>query len=82
MAHSGLPVAGYKDQTSYNVSMVNHNKETEERILREMDLLGDMPDVDKRWLAIARTQMEQAFMALNRSIFVPGRVELLEDSDA
>ncbi len=31
------------------------------------------------WLAIARTQIEQGFMALNRAVFKPGRVRLAED---
>jgi hypothetical protein len=39
------------------------------------------PEVDKRWLAIARTGFEQAFMALNRSVFQPGRIRLPEDDD-
>lgn len=35
--------------------------------------------VDQRWLAIAKTDMEKAFMALNRAVFQPGRVKLPED---
>lgn len=81
MSHSGLPVSGYVKQSNDNVAMVNANKRREERILREMDAMQSMPGIDKRWLAIARTQMEQAFMALNRSIFVPQRVKLSEDPD-
>lgn len=82
--HQGLPVAGYRAQNDDAVTLVNHNKITEERILRLMDELKDdrLPGVlaDQRWLAIARTQMEQAFMALNRAIFKPGRVELPPDA--
>ena len=74
--HKSLPVAGYKPQNDERVAKVNKNKETEERIMRDMD---NACDVDRRWLAIARTQMEQAFMAYNRAIFQPGRVELPED---
>ena len=33
-------------------------------------------EIDQRWLAIARTNIEQGFMALNRAIFRPERVEL------
>jgi len=78
--HNGLPVAGYRPQNDDAVTLVNSNKQAEERLLRLMDTLAkDMlpgVDADKRWLAIARTQIEQGFMALNRSIFKPGRVEL------
>ena len=77
--HDGLPVSGYKPQSQANVEVVNHNKELEERVLRQLDALGTNPDVDKRWLAIGRTHVEQAFMAINRSVFRPGRVSLPGD---
>lgn len=71
-----LPVEGYRPQPMSNVELVNQNKRLEERILRELDSYATMPDVDKRWLAIGRTSMEQAWMAINRSIFKPGRAKL------
>lgn len=74
--HQGLPVAGYTAQPSENVQMVNINKRDEERLLRSLDQYAINPDVDKRWLAIARTHIEQGFMALNRAIFKPARIEL------
>lgn len=74
-----LPVSGYKPQTEEAVALVNDNKESEERILRVIDELSGRDDIDKRWLSIARTNIEQGFMALNRSIFQPGRVALPED---
>lgn len=79
--HKGLPVAGYKTQSDDNVQLVNGFKQDEERILRKLDMLAqNAPEgVDGRWLAIGRTQLEQAFMAINRSVFKPGRVELPED---
>lgn len=77
--HNGLPVAGYKAQSEQSVQLVNGMKATEEIVLRCLDDLAAMPDVDKRWLAIGRTQIEQGFMAVNRSIFKPGRVQLSED---
>lgn len=79
--HKGLPVAGYKTQSDDNVQLVNGFKQDEERILRKLDKLAqNAPEgVDGRWLSIGRTQLEQAFMAINRSVFRPGRVELPED---
>lgn len=41
-----------------------------------VDAYQKLPAVDKRWLAIARTHIEQGFMAMNRSIFNPERVTL------
>ena len=76
--HEGLQVAGYKPQTVGSVAMVNTNKIAEEKILRMLDSLAAMPadQVDKRWLAIAHTDIEKGFMAMNRAIFQPKRVEL------
>lgn len=78
--HNGLPVAGYTAQSGDKVALVNENKRAEERILRTLDALRETPGVDGRWLAIGRTQLEQAFMAINRAIFQPERVTLPEDS--
>jgi hypothetical protein len=73
--HDGLPVEGYRAQTSSNVDLVNANKRLEEQCLQALDQLATL-DVDKRWLAIGRTSLEQAWMAVNRSIFKPDRVKL------
>lgn len=78
--HAGLPVSGYKPQTDEKVQTVNLNKDLEERVLRQLDALGEHADVDKRWLAIGRTAIENGFMAVNRSVFKPGRVNIQEDA--
>jgi hypothetical protein len=75
----GLPVAGYRDQNEATVALVNANKQAEESILRLFDALGQIPEIDKRWLAIGRTDIEKGFMAVNRSIFKPARVRLPTD---
>ena len=71
-----LPVQGYKAQSQESVDRVNENKKIEEAILRILDDLATLDYVDKRWLAIGRTNLEQAFMAINRSIFKPNRINL------
>ena len=76
----GLPVAGYRPQSQDAVAMVNANKEIEERLLRILDMLSEVPEVDKRWLATGRTDIERGFMAVNRAVFRPARVSLPEDS--
>lgn len=79
--HVGLPVAGYRPQSKESVYIVNEHKITEEQILRAIDLYQRDGQGDPRWLAIARTQMEQAFMALNRAIFQPSRIKLEGDPE-
>ena len=78
-----LPVAGYTPQPQAKIDLVNSNKQTEERLLRSLDFLNMLSDgtCDKRWLAIARSHIEQGFMAWNRAIFQPSRVVLPEDGD-
>lgn len=77
--HKGLPVAGYRAQSDENVERVNENKRTEEKILRLLDDLALEASIDKRWLAIGRTHIEEGFMAINRAIFRPGRAVLPGD---
>lgn len=80
--HSGLPVAGYRPQNDVAVGLVNDNKRAEEEVLRILDNLGNDPAIDKRWLAIGRTHIEQGFMAVNRAVFQPARVKLEGDEVA
>jgi hypothetical protein len=86
--HEGLPVAGYTTQSGDRVAIVNQNKQLEERVLRQIDRIAgrsktgtlDASEFDQRWVAIAKTQIEQGFMALNRAVFQPQRVALPEDA--
>jgi hypothetical protein len=78
--HSGLPVPGYRAQSTAAVDLVSANKMLEELCLRTLDTLAARPDTDQRWLAIGRTAIESGWMAVNRSVFKPGRVELPDDA--
>jgi hypothetical protein len=77
----GLPVQGYKPtQPDWAVALVNENKVLEERILRQIDAHKARNDLDQRHVAIARTEIESAFMHLNRAVFQPQRITLPEDT--
>lgn len=78
--HPSLPVHGYKPQNQATVDLVNRQKQVEEMFLRELDRMKADAEIDQRWLAIGRTHIEQAFMAINRAIFKPGRARLPEDA--
>ena len=80
--HQGLPVSGSRPQTADKVDTVNANKVAEEQVLRILDGMAARPDVDKRWLAIGRTAIENGFMAVNRAVFQAGRVSLPGDLPA
>lgn len=80
------PVSGYRPQTQQVLDLVNGFKDDEERLLRKLDELKTLNEgglspviADQRWLALGRTHLEQAFMAINRSVFRPTRVKLPED---
>lgn len=76
----GLPVHGYVAQPKAAIDLVNTLKLAEELLLRMIDEMRDKGhQYDQRWLAIARTQFEQAYMALNRAIFKPERAKLPGD---
>ena len=81
--HAPPPVSDYQPLSQEKLDLVNANKATEEKILRLLDDMGNFDTAafkpDHRWLAIARTHFEQAFMALNRSIFQPQRIVLPGD---
>lgn len=74
--HKGLPVAGYTPQTTDAISVVNENKRMEEIVLQHLDELAERQGVDQRWYAIGRTHIEQGFMAVNRAVFKPQRMDL------
>lgn len=75
------PIAGYQDVSAWKQQTVNDNKYAEERILRVLDNMKADTRVDPRWLAIGRTHIEEAFMAINRAVFQPTRVSLPTTED-
>lgn len=76
---SGLPVSGYRPQSPEKIALVNENKETEERLLRSIETATKSGVMDPRWAAIAKTDLEKGFMALNRAVFQPSRINLPGD---
>jgi cytochrome c-type biogenesis protein CcmH/NrfG len=62
-----------------NIATINASKELEERVLRLLDKLRTDATVDQRWLALARTNIEQGFMDVERAVNRPERVKLPED---
>lgn len=74
---SELPkVAGYTPLSPDTIQLANLIKVHEERIMRCIDALQSDPETDQRFLAIARTELQKAYMCLNRAIFKPQRIDL------
>ena len=54
----------------------------EERLLRTLDCMRAIPEIDQAWLADARRQIELGFMGLHRAIARPLRASLPDDEQA
>ena len=78
-------IAGYTAQPDAKVALVNAFKESEERLLRQIDKLTRTPqrpdDADQRLLAMGRSYAQIAYMLLNRAVFQPQRIKLPEDGE-
>jgi hypothetical protein len=72
---TGSPVLGYSPVTESKADLVNVNKRLEEIILRRIEELQKHPETDKRMLAKGFTDIQQAFMWINRAVFQPARLE-------
>jgi hypothetical protein len=70
------PVHGYRPLPKDSIDLVNIFKIDEEQALRHLDQLESRDDIDKRWLAIGRTRLQEAYMAIVRSIFQPTRLQI------
>lgn len=67
------------NQRKIREEAVANNDTMEETILRFLDKMTGVNNIDQRWLAIGRTHLEQGFMAINRAIMQPGRLLLPGD---
>lgn len=75
------PLPGYTPANKLQIEDASKLKQQEERILRDLDDLELMGDYDMRWLAIAKTHIQQGFMAAVRAVMRPSRINLPEDDE-
>lgn len=65
-------IAGYQKHTQQEVDVVNSTKAMENDLGDWIaQMRADLPNLDQRWVAIARTHFQEGFMALNRAVFQP-----------
>lgn len=77
--HTPMPVSGYTAQSQSNIDLANEGKELEERYLRWLDkLVAPTPDgaEGNRYVALAKTNIQQGAMWAIRAIFKPQRIKL------
>ena len=71
MENQHQKITGYRDLSQAEIDLMNMVKGLAAKAGAELEIVNNAPDVDKRWVAIARTHLQQGFMALVRSIAKP-----------
>lgn len=64
-------IKGYRDLSEGEIKAMNAIKSEAERIGLLVEELEHNPDLDRRWVAIAKTSLQQGFMAAVRSVAQP-----------
>tara|TARA_R110002049_G_scaffold2743_1_gene20901 strand:- start:6655 stop:6879 length:225 start_codon:yes stop_codon:yes gene_type:complete len=64
-------IKGYRELSQEEIDMMNNGKQFASMVGDLIESLEKSPDIDKRWLAIAKTDLQKGFMALTRSIAKP-----------
>lgn len=64
-------ITGYRELTEQEIDMINSIKDFGSELQDYFDGLETVDSVDKRWLAIAKTDLQKGLMALVRSVAKP-----------
>ena len=64
-------IKGYRDLAAEEIALMNDAKSKAMDVGKLIEVLNEIPDIDKRWLAIAKTDLQKGFMSLVRSIARP-----------
>lgn len=64
-------ITGYRELSREEIDLMNMVKGLACTVGAELQIVADSPGVDQRWVAIARTELQQGFMALTRAIAKP-----------
>ena len=64
-------ITGYRDLTQEEIDLMNRSKELASEVGDFIEYLSKTGYEDKRWLAIAKTDLQKGFMSLTRSIAKP-----------
>ncbi len=64
-------ITGYRELTQLEINAMNIIKARGEQLSQLLDDLGNLPDVDKRALAIARTELQTGMMWAVRAVARP-----------
>ena len=71
MENQHRKITGYRELSQDEINTMNKSKELASQVGDFIDELEKNGYVDKSWLAIAKTDLQKAFMSLTRSIAKP-----------
>lgn len=66
------PVTGYRKLSTDEIALMNEVKAVAVQVGELHDKLAARPEIDRRWLAIGRTDLQKGFMSVVRAIAQPG----------
>lgn len=64
-------IKGYRDLSQKEINQMNAIKDIAAKVGDIIEALQDDPDIDQRWLAIAKTDLQKGFMSAVRSVAKP-----------
>lgn len=64
-------ITGYRDLSQAEIDAMNQCKDFAKQCGQLIELMEQTPEIDKRWLAIAKTDLQKGFMSLVRSVAQP-----------
>ena len=71
MDNQHTKIKGYRDLSQEEIDLMNEVKQKEAELGELYQRMESNPDLDQRWLAIARSNWEFGFMAAVRSVAKP-----------
>jgi hypothetical protein len=71
MENQHRKISGYRELTQEEIDNMNQIKNTAKLVGGMIDDLENVHGIDKRWLAIAKTDLQKGFMAATRAIAQP-----------
>lgn len=71
MENQHRQITGYRDFDEATVAKINSVKAIANDVGGLFEAIEKEPEVDKRWVSIAKTHLQEGFMALTRSVAKP-----------
>lgn len=71
MENQHRKIKGYRELSQEEIDLMNNIKTLGATLGELVEILGNTEGLDKRWVAIGKTELQQGLMALTRSIAKP-----------